>query len=334
MKIDSIEIQSYRTSFIQPFITSNQKYNYRSGWYLKISSEGYQGIGEIAPLENFSPDYNYLIEKKITKIIQLSSDFSLDEMCKYISDELISFPSIQFGFETAIYDILSKVKNLSLSRFWNRDSLDKVFCNSIANINQSIANINNVVKIKISSLSIEQYKFFFDKILNLNPSIKFRLDFNGSLNLKNAKKWIQELTNYNIDYIEQPLPKEQMVELADLCNFSNIPIAVDESITDLASAYKIIENNAADIFIIKPMISGGYFNSKKIIELGNDNNIRSIITTSLETEIGFLANLHIASALNITEYCGFSTWNLFIENPPKYVYDNYVILPKKPGLGN
>ena len=85
MKIDSIEIQSYRTSFIQPFITSNQKYNYRSGWYLKISSEGYQGIGEIAPLENFSPDYNYLIEKKITKIIQLSSDFSLDEMCKYIS---------------------------------------------------------------------------------------------------------------------------------------------------------------------------------------------------------------------------------------------------------
>ena len=334
MKIDSIEIQSYRTSFIQPFITSNQKYNYRSGWYLKISSEGYQGIGEIAPLENFGADYNYLIEKKITKIIQLSSDFSLDEMCKYISDELISFPSIQFGFETAIYDILSKVKNLSLSRFWNRDSLDKVFCNSIANINQSIANINNVVKIKISSLSIEQYKFFFDKILNLNPSIKFRLDFNGSVNLKNAKKWIQELTNYNIDYIEQPLPKEQMVELADLCNFSNIPIAVDESITDLASAYKIIENNAADIFIIKPMISGGYFNSKKIIELGNDNNIRSIITTSLETEIGFLANLHIASALNITEYCGFSTWNLFIENPPKYVYDNYVILPKKPGLGN
>ena len=48
MKIDSIEIQSYKTSFIQPFINSNQEYNYRSGWYLKISSEGYKGIGEIA----------------------------------------------------------------------------------------------------------------------------------------------------------------------------------------------------------------------------------------------------------------------------------------------
>ena len=108
MKIDSIEIQSYKTSFIQPFINSNQEYNYRSGWYLKISSEGYKGIGEIAPLENFSPDYNYLIEKKITKLIQISSDFNLDQMYKYISNELISFPSIQFGFETAIYDILSK----------------------------------------------------------------------------------------------------------------------------------------------------------------------------------------------------------------------------------
>ena len=107
MKIDSIEIQSYRTSFIQPFINSNQEYNYRSGWYLIINSEGYKGIGEISPLQNFSPDFNYSIEKKIKKLIQISSDINLDEMKKYISNELQFFPSIQFGFETAIYDILS-----------------------------------------------------------------------------------------------------------------------------------------------------------------------------------------------------------------------------------
>ena len=334
MKIDCIEIQSYNTPLIQPFLNSNQEYNYRSGWYLKISSEGYKGIGEIAPLENFSLDYNYMIEKKIKKLIQISIDFTLNEMYKYISKKLKKYPSIQFGFETAIYDILSKAKNLSLSKYWNEDSLDKVFYNSILNINQSVKKVNNVVKIKISSISIEKNKFFFDKIMNLNPNVKLRLDFNGSLNLKNSKKWVKELNNYNIDYIEQPLPKEQIVELADLCSFSNIPIAVDESITDLESAYNIIENNAADIFIIKPMIAGGYFNTKKIFELGYDNNIKSIITTSLETEVGFLANIHIASALNIIEYCGFSTWNLFIENPPKYVYDNYIQLPNKSGLGN
>ena len=174
---------------------------------------------------------------------------------------------------------------------------------------------------------------FFEKIIKNHPNIKLRLDFNGSLNLNEAKKWINELSSFNIDYIEQPLPKEQILELSELHSFSKIPIAVDESIVNLDSAYKIIENNCADIFIVKPMISGGFINSKKIVELATKNNIKSIITTTLETEIGFLANAHIASALNITDYCGLSTWNLFLKNPPSYIIDNNIFISDKPGLG-
>ena len=59
----------------------------------------------------------------------------------------------------------------------------------------------------------------------------------------------------------------------------------------------------------------GYLNTKKIVDIAEKNNIKSIITTTLESEIGFLANVHIAAALNIKEYCGFSTWNLFFKNP-------------------
>jgi len=74
-------------------------------------------------------------------------------------------------------------------------------------------------------------------------------------------------------------------------------------------------------------------NTKKIVDIAEKNNIKSIITTTLESEIGFLANVHIAAALNIKEYCGFSTWNLFFKNPPSYIVNNNVVISNKPGLG-
>lgn len=338
MKIDSIYMEPFKTILIKSFKTANKKYNIRTGWYLKIESDNLVGIGEISPLNNFSPDYNLPIGEKINeiidKIIIIMDDFSLDEYNHIIKNNLQNFPSVQFGFEIAIYDLLSKKNNLSLSKYWNINSLNKIYYNSVIDINSSILDINNVVKIKITTKSIEKNKRFFEKIFQKNEDVKLRLDFNGSLNLNKAKKWINELSNFKIEYIEQPLPSEQLIELSELRSYSKIPIAVDESITNLESAYQLIEKKSADIFIIKPMISGGYENSKKIVELGNNHNIKSIITTSLETEIGFLANLHIASALKINEHCGFSTWKFFTDKPPTYIKKNYINLSNQLGLGN
>ena len=336
MKIDSIYIEPFKTTFLEPFQAANKKYNFRKGWYLKIQSEKIIGIGEISPLQNYSPDYKLPVEKKINELIKniKLNNNNIDKVKKLIKNSLKDFPSIQFGIETAIYDLLSKKNNLPLSKYWNLKSTNKLNYNSIINMNSSLSNLSNIVKIKIISKSIKKNKLFFDKIFKKKSNIKLRLDFNGTLNLKDAKKWIKELSNFEIDYIEQPLPADQLAELSELRSYSNIPIAVDESITNLESAYKIIDNKSADVFIIKPMISGGYKNSKKIVELANKNNIRSVITTSLETEIGFLANFHIACALNISEYCGFSTWNIFTNKPPKYIKKNYITLSNKPGLGN
>ena len=333
MKIDSIYAESFKANFIKPFKIANQIYNQKKGWYIKIKSKGLIGVGEISPLEYFSPDYNLLIEKIIKNIIEVSNNLDIIELKENIQNNFQSYPSIQFGFETAIYDLLSKEEEIPLSKYLNSSYLKKILCNSIINFKSDISKIKNVAKIKITSLSINKYKLFFEKIFNTNSNIKLRLDFNGNLNLTQAKKWVNELSDFNIDYIEQPLPKDQILELAELNAFSKIPIAVDESINNLDSIFKIIEYNCADIFIIKPMILGGYINSKKIIDLGIKNDIKSIITTTLETEIGFLANVHIASALNITDYCGFSTWNLFLQNPPSYVIDNNIFISKKAGLG-
>ena len=333
MKIDSIYMERFKTRFLKPFQISNRKYYNRHGWYIKIKCNNLIGVGEISPLPNYSPDYNFSIEKKIKEIIENSNSLSLYALKDNIKNSFSKYPSIQFGFETAIYDLLSKEKNIPLSKYWNKNYKKKILCNSIINIDSDINKIKDVVKIKITLSSIKKNLSFLNSIVKKNPNVKLRLDFNGSLDLNEAKIWVKELANFNIDYIEQPLPHQQIEELSDLYSFTNIPIALDESIDNIDSAYEIIEKKCADLFIIKPMISGGYINSKNIVDLAGKNNIKCIITSTLETEIGFLANVHIASALNIVDYCGLSTWDLYLENTPLYVMNNNIVIPNKPGLG-
>ena len=103
------------------------------------------------------------------------------------------------------------------------------------------------------------------------PEIKFRIDVNGQLDLVKAIRFCKSMEEFNIDYIEQPLPYDSLEDLSELRLHTNIPIAVDESLFDIESAKKIIDIQAADIFIIKPMIIGDYTAVNRIINLANKN---------------------------------------------------------------
>ena len=168
---------------------------------------------------------------------------------------------------------------------------------------------------------------------SFGKDILFRLDANGAFDLPQAIRFCKEMEAFNIDYIEQPLPAEELVDLAELSYHTEIPIAVDESLTDFNSAEKIIENQASDVFIIKPMVSGGLTESKKIINLAKEENIRIVITSLLETNIGRMACLHLAAANEISEPCGLATGALLNEDTTAPVIENLLIqIPKLPGM--
>ena len=81
-----------------------------------------------------------------------------------------------------------------------------------------------------------------DDILRLYPEgIKLRIDFNENLDLPRAVRACKELKQYNIDYIEQPLSREKFSDLYDLRMSTDLPIGVDESLTDFDSVNKIID---------------------------------------------------------------------------------------------
>ena len=336
MKISHFKVTPFSIPFVKPLQTSGMTYTHREGIWLKLQSEKFTGVGEAAPLSGFNretlKEVHYALEGFHQAID--GEDFEMDELFLLIEVHSQNTPSVRFALETAIYDILAKEEELPLAKFLNTNAVSEIAVNGMAGVHHPGDGFT-VMKVKVG------FRNLFDEIENMEyltqsfgKDIQFRLDANGAFDLPKAIRFCKEMEKFNIDYIEQPLPADNLEDLAELTYHTEIPIAVDESLTDFQSAEKIIEEQAAHVFVIKPMVSGGFTECKKIINLARTENIRVVITSSLETSIGRTACLHLALTNEITEACGLATGEVLNEGKPTQpIQGGKIAISDSPGLG-
>ena len=336
MNIESYKLIPFSIPFYRPFKTGKETLYSRKGIWVNIQYKNYYGWGEAAPLASFSKDS---IEDAHTSLKTFfkkisNSNLEVEEILSLAEEVTNNSPSALFAIETAFFDLFSHMKNKPLAFYLNSKALDKIKVNGLSAIHSPDDNYK-IIKVKIISSNLFVNLESIENLSNLfGNDVCFRLDINGGFDLPQAIRFCKEMENYNIDYIEQPIEKHALEDLAELRNHTKIPIALDESLIDIIDAEKIIESQSADVFIIKPMMSGGFKQSQKIMELAKQESIRTIITSSLETHIGLMACMHLVSANELNEYCGLSTGYLLNQQKVSYKIKNSSIeIPKLPGLG-
>ena len=338
MKITEFLITTFEQKFKHPLKTADRNFTHRDGFIIQIMFNEFTGYGESSPLNGFNTEtlqeVSYALESYRLAIVDLGGT-SVDELLSFISIHCDGFPSVEFGLETAIYDLASKIEGKSLAKYLNPSAKNRILSNGIAGIHSPEKN-HSTLKVKVGLLNLFDELNYLDELTSkFGEDVKFRLDANGSMDLVQAIRFCKEVERFNIDYVEQPLPKHELEDLSELRNHTNIPIAVDESLTNCYSAEEIIETQSADIFIIKPMVSGGFGTCKKIVDLASSEKINSIITSSLEGPIGLSACAHFASALSIDKVCGLSTGSFYDDtfSKPFDINNGVIQLSDLPGLG-
>ena len=314
MNIKKIESHPYRLKCKKPFKTAKAIYENRDGFILKVHSDSFTGIGEVSPLEGFSieslQECYYALEA-INQTINNIGNIERDDLFNIFDLHSMNMPSLLFGLETAIFDILSQESKLPLSKYLNNNSSNILKVNGIHGLHNPNDGFD-IIKIKLG------YKNIYDDIKKMEElsdiygeKVKFRIDVNGKLDLVKAIRFCKSMEKFNIDYIEQPIALDNFEDLSELRLHTGIKIAVDESIVDISSAYKLIDNQCVDIFIIKPMRLGKYSTINKIIEIAQENEIECIITNMFDSAINRMACIHFALSNNISNECGISADNLF-----------------------
>ena len=314
MIIEKIKISPYQLLFKKEYQNSKFSINRRYGWIIQISSGGLVGYGDACPLDGFSIESHsqsgYGLEGFKLSLVN-NEDIELEELL-YLSEAHGELqPSVEFAIQSAIYDLASKLDGSPLNKYLNIDCSESV---KVSYYNNGSINPfkDMIIKIKIRDTNIFRQLDKIDRVLDkFNGMAKLRLDFNGSYDLPRAIRLCKMLKNKPIDYIEDPLPVDSLEDIYELSLHTDIPIAIDEMITDLDSVNTILDHQCADIFILKPMTIGGILKLGNIIKLIRSSSKRFNISSLLESNIGRLSYLHIASAFNVDEVCGISTEHFF-----------------------
>ncbi len=171
----------------------------------------------------------------------------------------------------------------------------------------------------------------------IGPTMHLRLDANEAWKLEEAIAILSRCIPYAIQYVEQPLNTYDLAGARILRQAVPIPIAADEAVHSLESARLILENDAADILVIKPQLAGGLRAGQQIIQAAAERGVQCVVTSALETGVGVAAALHLAAATPaITLECGLATLPMLMDDlvlNDLSIRDGLLGVPMGAGLG-
>ena len=97
---------------------------------------------------------------------------------------------------------------------------------------EKIKNGFKCIKLKIGAIDFEAeldlLKFIRSEFSS--EEMEIRVDANGAFSIEDALAKLQQLSQFNIHSIEQPIKQGQFSDMAKLCELTPIPIALDEEL--------------------------------------------------------------------------------------------------------
>lgn len=301
--VDSVSVYWYQLQLIHPITWKNQLCSYRDGLLVCFRSGNDEGWGDIAPLPGFSQESFSEAQSQATTLAKLlantpieSLDISSSNLC----------PSVRFGFELAQSNLNALVRNRSkpepppvaCCRLLSRQNLENPEAMTTLHGYQA-------VKIKVGRQELDEDLEFVYSVCSENPDIDVRIDANRAWTLQTAKAFLDATRHLTLDYIEEPL--KDKTDLAAFARVSHVPLALDETLRE-PKAERYCE--FADVYVLKPTLSGGMTGTIKRIKQAQAHHIRCIISSSYESGIGMLGLIELARSVP-GEVHGLDTYNLF-----------------------
>ena len=314
--------KKYNLQFRNPAITSRATMLEKETYFIKIWDEtnpNIYGIGECAIFRGLSADDDVNYEAHLKRIC---------DNINQISPKEIEQSSIRFGVETALNDLANNGQRIIFNSNW-LDGYNPIPINGLVWMGNQSEMLNRIIeKIEagFSCIKLKIGGIDFNKEIKLlrfirgnfsADDLQIRLDANGAFAPENALEYLDKLSKYSIHSIEQPIKQGQWSAMAEICQKSPIPIALDEEligINEFSLKDKMLSTIKPHYIILKPSLCGGFWGSNEWIELANKHSIGWWITSALESNIGLNAIAQWVATLNTKMPQGLGTGNLYVNN--------------------
>jgi o-succinylbenzoate synthase len=313
--IQQIEIYKVALHYKEPFRISAETSLEKRNVFVKIMTDyDVVGWGESSPSQRVTGETAETVIRALNKMapkligkcpLRIEQDIDvMDSVAKENS-------AAKAAIDIALHDILGKTARKPLFRLMGgyRTEVLTDISLGIKSPEEMAKDAEKAVKKGFKALKVkvgidpvedvERVRLVRDTV---GYDTQMRIDANQGWTPKQAIEALGKMEKFDVQFVEQPVPAENVRGLVEVRKKSPIPVMADESVHSPEDALRLIQAEAVDFINIKLMKSGGILKAKKIAAVAEAARVPCMIGCMGESEIGIAAGAHLAAAVKNIQF--------------------------------
>jgi L-alanine-DL-glutamate epimerase-like enolase superfamily enzyme len=330
-----IKYRQFNLRFKHPFTISRGTKTHQPTFVVSLEYFGNYGYGEAPAISYYNIPVEKMIEDLESKKI-LVERYSFTDPERYWHYLHHLFPQNTFlvcALDIAAWDLFGKLRQQPLSKMWGTTT-DKVpatdYTIGIDTIEKMLEKMKEkpwpIYKIKLGTP--EDIEIV--RALRKHTNATLRVDANSGWQVQEALEKIPLLKDLGVEFIEQPLAKENWEGMKKLYEESVLPLYADESCV----AEKDVEKCAGHFHGINIKLTkcGGITPARRMIKKARELGMEVMVGSMNESTIGTAAIAHLLPSIDHVDMDGPLLLAEDLATGISFVHGN-VIYSGKPGLG-
>jgi L-alanine-DL-glutamate epimerase-like enolase superfamily enzyme len=300
-------------------------------------NDGCEGWGEAAPSRFYgeTADTVTAILSQLAPVLDRADPWSLETIEAELARVVRFNGAARSAVSAALHDLAAKRLGVPLYRMWGLDpasaplSSFTIGIGSEAELRQKVKEAAEYPLLKVK-LGTDRDEEIVRVIREEAPDKTLRVDANAAWTPKRAVQTIERLMQYDIEFVEQPLPPHDVEGLRFVRERSPLPIIADESCL-VASDIPRLEG-AVDGINIKLSKCGGLREAQKMVATARAHGMLVMMGCMIETSLGISAAAHLSPLLDFADLDGAA---LLADDPYRgaNIDGGKISIPTGPGLG-
>jgi L-alanine-DL-glutamate epimerase-like enolase superfamily enzyme len=340
-----IQVKTFTVNKRFPLTISRGTTAQTTNVWVSISQDGIEGWGEASPfgVGNHSQSTEKIKEalQQVAPILQPFSPLQRQQVEQALTTAQVP-SSVKAAVDMAMHDWLGKRVGLPLWQLWGLDRNVIVPTSVTIGINSpegararardwlKFTDVR-LFKVKLGNPDgIDADQKMLLAVREEAPNLEFFVDANGGWSLTDAIEMCSWLSDLGIKYVEQPLPRGQEKNLANLKEHTPLPIFVDESCFNSANIPQLA--NYVDGINIKLMKSGGLTEAMRMVHTARAYGLQIMFGCYSDSS---LANTAAAQLSPLADYLDLDSHLNLIDDPftGASLQQGRVVPNDLPGLG-
>lgn len=289
MRIDS---KIYKLRLKHTFGISRSSHDIQRTLIVKLEQDGFIGYGEA--VENsyygFSVEEMQAELEKLRPIIENFNLKNVEDFWEYLRGYIDNNRFLLCAIDIAANDLFGKIVGKPLYKYWNLN-IDKL---PKTNYTIGIDDIE-VMKNKLLECPWPLYKIklgtkndikIISELRKLTDS-NFRIDANASWGIEETISNSKELLKFGVEFIEQPLPADNWIEMEEVYKGSLLPLIADESCRTEEDVPKCVNRfHGINVKLVK---AGGLTPARRMLLNAKELGLKTMVGCMTESSVGIAA---------------------------------------------